>query len=115
MRSYILLSRIVGFATAAIPATDAAPPVPIDVVPAIVARITKREGGNVPGTLPSTHNNPCSLIFAHQPGASRGSAYGEGNFARFPSRDSGLRACERDVRKKLREGVPLSVGWGYMR
>ncbi len=80
------------------------------VRPAIVNYIAKREGFFKPGTLPARLHNPGSLKFHNQPGAVRGIR----NFAQFSSNAIGWCALERDVRAKLRKGVPLHKGWAYL-
>jgi len=110
----------VGVLQAPAPAPVPAPvPVPAPApapapVPACVARlalyIARMEGYHVPGSLPRRQHNPGSLVYASQPGATRGAR----GYARFPTPAAGWAALDRDLRAKLARGYPLGRAWPYL-
>lgn len=78
---------------------------------AICNHIARMEGFYVKGSLPQRLNNPASLVFAHQRGASRDHS----GFARFATVELGWSALERDVKLKLVRKIPLHRGWEYLK
>lgn len=78
--------------------------------PGVVYKIARKEGWYKRGTLPQRLNNPGSLVFAHQRGATRHKS----GFAQFGSSVLGWNALQRDVENKLQRKKSLRLAWAYL-
>lgn len=74
-------------------------------------RIAKMEGFYAKTGIPVTHNNPGSLLFAGQPAATPGTR----GFARFPTRDLGMAALERDLFHKGYNLSRMQRAWTWIK
>lgn len=72
--------------------------------------IALHEGFFVPGSLPATCHNPGALVYAGQAAARPGPL----GFACFPGDPDGWSALRRDIRAKLKRGIPLKRAWTYL-
>ncbi len=77
---------------------------------ALALKISRQEGWLNPRSLVHRLRNPGALVYANQPGATRGSR----GFAKFRTDQEGWAALERDLRLKLREGRSLKKAWAYL-
>lgn len=76
----------------------------------IVEKIARREGFFHPGTLPQRLNNPGSIKYVGQVGASPGPH----GFAMWDSAIEGWSALERLVAHKRETGENLRRAWAYL-
>ncbi len=76
----------------------------------IALKISRQEGWLNSRSLVHRLRNPGALVYANQPGATRGSR----GFAKFRTEQEGWAALERDLRLKLREGRSLKKAWAYL-
>ena len=75
----------------------------MDPIEELANAMVKKEGGQVPGTLPYRNNNPGDLRFAGQ----RGAVPGAGGFAAFPTWEDGFAALKRQIALDASRGLTL--------
>lgn len=79
--------------------------------PHLMEFIEHKEGYDRMFTTAWRNNNPGNLVYHHQPGAVRG----ERGFAKFSSPIQGMISLDRDLDRKIHMGIPLKMGWDYLK